>query len=670
MAVVAWLDFIYFINDYFFMAQVELFDYYIYLDMNIKNSSEHHINPTKVSNGITIARSIEETEGESSNMSDAEVETSGLQRRNGQVKTGLPDGSKPIILGSGTVSGILGEGGAAVLYEIRNKDLGFHRAVKLLRPNHNKESLERFIKEFKVCAQLTHPNMPVVHTVGQWHGLPFIEMEKVTGFSLSEMITKFAPVPLGLVTAIGIIICKSLEYIHSCKYEIDKREYRGFLHLDLKPSNIMLSDAGVLKIMDFGMATPLQEAKEGQYPGSSIGSSQYVAPEILFGRTAPDIRSDIFSLGCILFELACGIRVFSGSSLSEIMSARKNHSIPSLKKFDKSLPDSFIKLVETCLSFDKDQRPDQVINVRHSLEKLHRAETGATAEDVILLYVTKRKQNEPFEIPAVRHAQAIALYTSGAISALCAGALTFLIIWKPMEFKQVTFSTLSKVESVLPFLKKSHTPLVINSSDESSTPAVIKTVVPVTESVHETIENDFYEPSLTEEQNALLDSLRHKWNTRQFDELRAYIDGLPKEMETNKEVVLYKLRSMGRSGEDLGLALKTYTINDGEYYFHKARYLSGKNDFRGTLESLTKAESLPCEFLDKRILATEVQLYRARSLTALFRENPTSENLKSALEAWDKLTFIVQNRPNSIQAKEAEREKKNLTSEASWRGLN
>jgi serine/threonine protein kinase len=628
------------------------------------------------SDGMRLASIDSTTSKESKIMSNAEeTETSGLQNRHFSSKVVLPDGSQPLQLSSGYISGILGQGGAAVLYEIRNKDLGFQRAVKLLRPNHNSESLQRFLKEFQVCAQLSHPNIPVVHTVGQWHGLPFIEMEKVTGFSLLEMITKFAPLPVGLVTAIGISICKALDYIHHCKYEIDKKIYNGFLHLDLKPSNIMLSDMGLLKILDYGMATPLLEAKKGLHPDSSIGTSQYIAPEILFGRSVPDARSDIFSLGCILFELATGLRVFSGSSLDEIMGMRKSHSIPSIKKIDKSIPESLIRLIEKCLSFEKESRPENAISVRHQLEKIHHSQTSAPAEDVISLYTSKRKLNEPFIIPAKsQNSSSMVLYTSGIVSALCVGILAFSFLWKKDELEQVKTSLLQKAHLIAPFISTG-SPVVIATKDSIESSKQNETV-PISEIVDsfQTTDfseaNDFYQSPLNPKQLELMDSLRNKWTNRKFDELRLFINKLPKDLASNKEVLLYKLRSMGRNGEELGIALSSSPINDGEYFFHKARFLSDKQNYAEALECLKKAEELPSEFIDKKTLGTEVQLYRSRNLTALFREKPTSENLNNAMNAWQKLLAIVKDRPNSFQAREAIREKENLTSEASWRGIN
>ncbi|MCX7725928.1 MAG: hypothetical protein N2053_03660, partial [Chitinispirillaceae bacterium] len=167
----------------------------------------------------------------------------------------------------------------------------------------------------------------------------------------------------------------------------------------------------------------------------------------------------------------------------------------------------------------------------------------------------------------------------------------------------------------------------------------------------------------------LLDSIRTAWAQRKFDLMLSLINRLPQELANSKEVSLFKLRALGRGGEELGKFLAQKEINDGEYYFHKARFLYGKKDYKNALICLNKAQTLPSEFIDKRILGRESQLYRARVLTIIFRTNPTSENLKAALEAWDKLLKIVSDHPEGMHSKEAQKEKQNLLAEAEWRGI-
>jgi serine/threonine protein kinase len=582
-------------------------------------------------------------------MATAELETSGLMDNSEKSRLiTLPDGKEPVQLGSGLVSGILGEGGSSILYEIHNVPLGFQRAVKLLKPNHTRESFERFFKEFRIGAQLNHPNIIVVHHVGQWHGLPYIEMEKISGFSLVEIIAQFAPLPIGLCTAMGIILCKVLEYLEDCTFELKKKKYKGLLHLDLKPSNILLSDLGAIKVMDFGLATPLQEPVANGKTLSGIGSPQYSAPEAQFGTDVPDIRADIFSLGCILYEMISGTKTFSGSTSESVIESRKSDGLIPLKKIAKNVPSELVELVDKCLAFEKDSRPSNPEAIRLELEKIHQKITSLTPENTVTHYIEQRKRNEPFSLPKTKtRSNRTVTLVSAAVLTLCLVIILLFAFYRPAEFNNTLFSITSQLSPVTTQKQSEQHPSQENKNLSDSY---------------------FYAPG-DDAKTKMLESLRSAWGQRKFDEMLTLISTFPQELLNEKEVILYRLRASGRGGEDLGILLNDFPTNDGEYYFHKSRYDYGLKEYSKALDDLNLAESSPSEFLDKRILGQEIQLYRSRCLTSLFRENPTSENLDAALSAWDRLLVIVQDKPESIQSKEALREKKNLIAEAEWRGF-
>lgn len=626
--------------------------------------------------GRITARILQETTDKQSQrerdyMQTAEIETSGLQEKSSGPKPPvLPDGKQPTPLGSGIITGILGEGGTAVLYEICNKQLGIQRAVKLLKPTNTRASYEHFIKEFSIGVQLNHPNIAIVHSLGQWQKLPFIEMEKISGYTLNEIVSQFGPLPLGLCTATGIMICKALEYLHACKFQLEKTEHKGLLHLDLKPSNIILSLSGTLKIMDFGLSTPLDDAKQGNFL-SKVGSPQYSPPELLLGNINPDERSDIFSVGCLLYELASGSKAFPGTNPEEVMRLRRENIHVNLKKAHRSLPQPFIELIEQCLSYDKEIRPTDALSVRKQLEKIHSKQTTLTPESAIQLYVNQRKHNEPFVLPRPTILTHTALlYASGLVVALLAAII--LISSSNISGKgSISTSFINKVSPMIP------SGPFKDWLDSHKSASILPTGPTLNKSRFQrkdenkvsTAPSQFYAPEISSDQADLMNSLRKEWATRNYDEMLKVIENLPPDLAESKEVFLYKLRALGRSGDELGDLLSSKEVADGEYYFHKARYFFGRKEYSNTLDNLFNAESYPSEFLDKRILGREVQLYRSRSLTAIFRNDPTSENLKVALQSWEKLIELTSAHPESMHNREASREKQNLLAEASWRGI-
>ncbi len=628
--------------------------------------------------GRITARILQETTNKQSQrerdyMQTAEIETSGLQESSSGQKTPvLPDGKQPTLLGSGIITGILGEGGTAILYEICNKQLGIQRAVKLLKPTNTRASYDHFIKEFSIGVQLNHPNIAIVHSLGQWQKLPFIEMEKISGYTLHEIVSQFGPLPLGLCTAAGIMICKALEYLHACKFQLEKTEHKGLLHLDLKPSNIILSLSGTLKIMDFGLSTPLDNAKQGNFP-SKVGSPQYSPPEILLGSSNPDERSDLFSVGCILYELASGSKAFPGTVHEEVMRLRRENIHVNLKKAHRSLPQPFIELIEQCLSYDKETRPSDALSVRKQLEKMHVKLTTLTPESAIQLYVNQRKHNEPFVLPRPTILTHTALlYTGGLVVALLAAIL--LISNSTINGKgRLSASLINKVSPMLPsgpfkdWLDSHKSASLLPAGPSLKKSGFQKTEKDINKL--STAPSQFYAPEISSDQADLMNSLRKEWASRNYDEMLKLIENLPPQLADSKEVFMYKLRALGRSGEELGALLSSKEVADGEYFFHKARYFFGRKEYSNTLDNLFNAESYPSEFLDKRILGREIQLYRSRSLTAIFRNDPTSENLKVALQSWERLLELTSAHPESMHNREASREKQNLLAEASWRGI-
>jgi serine/threonine protein kinase len=297
----------------------------------------------------------------------------------------LPDGTKQVPMGSGVIIGILGEGGMAVVYEIWNEQLGVKRAVKLLKPNSSQDNKERFYNEIKITAQLDHPNVIDIHAVGEWHGLPFIEMEKIDGVSLEKLLKVQGALPLELCTSIAIFICRALNYTHHHEYVINNKYCMGLLHRDLKPANILISNNGLVRLTDFGIATPTNVTANTS-SGKVVGSMQYLAPEQL-EEDEIDPRADIFSFGCILYEMLGGERTFPEKNITKLVRKRvKNDYLP-LSSLRLKLPSKLIALTTHCLEEKPEKRPSDIKLVLHELEKAHSKITDRTPEEIISAYV-------------------------------------------------------------------------------------------------------------------------------------------------------------------------------------------------------------------------------------------------------------------------------------------
>ena len=267
----------------------------------------------------------------------------------------LTNGTK---LGPYEIIAPLGAGGMGEVYRALDTRLDRSVAVKILPPHFSDDATRRlrFEREAKVISSLNHPNICTLHDVGQQDGVDFIVMEYVEGESLAERLEK-GPLPLSQVLQYGAQIASAL----------DKAHRNGVTHRDLKPGNIMLTNSGV-KLLDFGLAKAeapraigetMSDATPRPAPmtlqGAIIGTVPYMSPEQLEGREV-DARSDIFSLGVVLYEMVTGKRAFQGQSEFSVASAILHLEPPAIRTLQPLTPPALEHAIEVCLAKDPDQR--------------------------------------------------------------------------------------------------------------------------------------------------------------------------------------------------------------------------------------------------------------------------------------------------------------------------
>ena len=272
---------------------------------------------------------------------------------------GLTPGTK---LGPYEIQSPVGAGGMGEVYRARDTRLERTVAVKILpsRLAENPEAQQRFEREARAISSLNHPNICTLHDVGQQDGMHFLVMEYLEGETLADRLRK-GPLPLMQALKFGIEICDGLEKAHRC----------GIVHRDLKPGNIMLTKSGA-KLMDFGLAKTATVKLEsssslsvtlstpaGSHPltaaGTVMGTFQYMAPEQVEGKEA-DARSDIFSLGAVLYEMTTGKRAFEGKTAASAMAAVLEREPVTISSLQPAAPSGLDHVVQGCLEKDPEQR--------------------------------------------------------------------------------------------------------------------------------------------------------------------------------------------------------------------------------------------------------------------------------------------------------------------------
>jgi serine/threonine protein kinase/tetratricopeptide (TPR) repeat protein len=347
------------------------------------------------------------------------------------------------------IIGKLGGGGMGVVYEAEDTRLSRHVALKFIPEDlvHDRKSLDRFVREARAASQLNHPNICTIHDIEDVNGHPFIVMEKLEGVSLKERM-RGQPMEVDEILDVGIQVADALAASHA----------KGIIHRDIKPANIFVATGGQTKILDFGLA------KMARDPGTSDdlnaphedsltvlgvvpGTAVYMSPEQARGEEL-DPRSDLFSLGVVLYEMATGKKPFTGTNIVTTLEAVLNQKPAPPRKLNPHLPVDFEGIVGRAMEKDRGHRYPNATAMKGDLQSLRKeTESGLTKTAR-----TRARPALPYRLTTstFQSSSKWATYLLVAVSALLVTVLTAVGAWWFKHGREAAASAPRNTIAVLP----------------------------------------------------------------------------------------------------------------------------------------------------------------------------------------------------------------------------
>jgi hypothetical protein len=445
----------------------------------------------------------------------------------------------------------------------------------------------------------------------EWNGLPYIEMERIDGSSLQQILKTSGQLPPAVALAVMILICRALNYAHQEEFNLYGSKRKGVIHCDIKPANIMITRAGTVKLMDFGIANPTNVSLHTD-PDKVTGSLQYMAPEQIKSHQV-DARTDIFAIGVVFYEMLSGKKVFPSKQLKEVIEKRKTNDYLPLSQVCPNLPKRLYRVVQTSMELLPENRYQTAADLLKQLVSIYRTFTDDDPQVLIQRFI----ETGAVATRKIRISRQMSITAAAAV----VPTVVLIIVIAVMIF--------GPHRNNPPLPQPAATTIPPKDPLPANPPAQEQTAVPA-------------EPSF---------EIAGRPDTLSTPALPTPSVTLPQPARTRviaPPVVVKKITTADPvtalqalvDGGNLDAALKECeerSINDGGYYAIYARCLYEKGMWKKACEMAEKSTKVPSVKVSESSRKGQYLLYTAKYLSSQYDAAPGRETASAAIDAWWKV---------------------------------
>jgi serine/threonine protein kinase len=538
----------------------------------------------------------------------------------------MPEISQTI--GHNRIIELLAEGGMANVYKVWHEDLEIVRAIKILKPGFNDESKERLRTEAKISAHLHHPNIVEMYGVHFWNDtVPYLEMEFIDGMSLKQLLDRERRLPFTVAMSVIRFVCSALHYAHNQIFTLYGKSYEGIVHRDLKPANILLTRDGVPKLADFGIAKPMDLSLHtvGQ---KVMGTFTYLSPEQLNGEPL-DRRSDIYSLGAVLYECITGEKAFPQKTLADLIREKLKNQYRRIDTMGIAIPKKLEQIIDKSMQINREKRYNDAEEFGNELSDALKKATDESPERILSSHLAGHVDTD---IPAPKKKHPL-LPTILFGSLFLAFVIVCAVLLADALKAKRTRSQVTPAASALP----DSTVHGISAARPSPEKPPEERTQPVREKKEATLSAGGSAAAIKKDQVNPFDAGLAAYRAQRFREAVPFLENsLQKRLNDSlRQCATVCLLESYLSINNLAGAkriVETERINDGYYFLLAGKAFHKLGQLSPAIDMLNKAQTTPSVY--KKDLRKEATYLWARALEETYTAKPNSENKRSALRAW------------------------------------